>query len=318
MQERLLFLAFRPRRSILWLTDKNYWMFDPELTHLMLQYETAYPNFRFIGCVMSDFAYPASAISRSSSSSSRSSTGATCADAYSNACTINIKDYKQFGLIVNLSRSTEQGSHWTGLFVDVPQGFIAYFDSYALGIPKDIVYFVNQMQAQAAQPDSGVPHGRFMMFVNKTAYQAVDADCGVYAAHFIIRLVQGEHPKDVFATPKEAWNDAIMSHFRHNVYFSPAPPATQRDIDDLYVRVDPDLADYRQKHNIPEDPSMHVTEMRNQFHRLVSGGGKSKLSKHKLQRRMIPIRRRSSSLYPIRRTLLLSTSQQAGRKRVKK
>ena len=115
---RINYDTFIPRKPNTWKRDPSTWLSTLDIRYVLLQYESKYPEFEFIGPVPIDF-------------DSEISFG-TCV--VEELCKINMKTlYKhhktKIGIVFNLDPHDMPGSHWVSLFCDFTTGGIYYFDS---------------------------------------------------------------------------------------------------------------------------------------------------------------------------------------------
>ena len=130
----------------------------------------------------------------------------------------------KIGIIFNLDKHDQSGSHWVSLFIDVPGKFIFYFDSAGPRCPKPIRELVRRIQTQATQ----MGHN-FRFYQNSPkVHQHSNTECGVYSLFFIITMLTDKtkyqkHPltlKDKFDLfKKHRIPDKYIQRYRH-IYFN--------------------------------------------------------------------------------------------------
>ena len=120
--------TFRPRKPDEWYEDKYTWLDTYNILDIMTQYQFKYDNFMFLGAFPIDFAssdYLGKCIVQE-------------------MCDINLKkllnkNINSFGVIFNLDKHNEPGSHWVGSYCSFnPKNEnygIYFYDSYASGPP---------------------------------------------------------------------------------------------------------------------------------------------------------------------------------------
>lgn len=103
------------------------------------------------------------------------------------------KGKTKIGMVINLDRRGEPGSHWVALYADFNSGECYYFDSY--GIEPDASEKdqkeINKFMKRISD---------FMIKIGKTPivdfstvrHQKGGSECGVYSLSFIYRLLKGE------------------------------------------------------------------------------------------------------------------------------
>lgn len=207
--ERILFL---PRKPPKWRKNPNEWLTNHDIVRVLHQYETRYVCFKFIGPVPIDF---------------DAVVDGECVSP--ELCKLDLARYpnkKRIGVIFNLDKHDEPGSHWVALYVDLPAGIIFYFDSTGEDIPPPIHALVGRLVKQAAAltpPIMLVRHTN-----HPTEHQMKNTECGVYCLFFIITMLTcktefhtGElttqDKLDLFK--KETIPDKYIEQYR-NVYFT--------------------------------------------------------------------------------------------------
>ena len=124
----------RPLRPKEWNKNPNEWLSTIDIEQLLNQYNT-YSDFLFIGAVPIDFDAILSP--------------GKCV--INELCNINIKQlYKKgirkIGIVFNLDKHNEEGSHWIALFVSIYKGSIFYFDSYGYPPNKEISTLIHKIR----------------------------------------------------------------------------------------------------------------------------------------------------------------------------
>jgi len=160
--KKLTFKPDGPKGYDEWLSN-----FDIEAT--MKQYEKKYPDFKFLGAVPLDF------------------------DEFTEFGTkhLNLNDLfksgiKKYGLVVNLDKSHQSGSHWVSVYADLSKGQIYYYDSYGSRPEQDTRKFLRKLQKICDKHNiqTEVSH-------NKFRHQYGDGACGLYSMAFILNLLKG-------------------------------------------------------------------------------------------------------------------------------
>lgn len=105
------------------------------------------------------------------------------------------KGKTKLGLVINLDRRGEPGSHWVALYADFNSGECYYFDSYGLkpdadtnnDKDKEISKFINRIK------ETMIKNGKKPIIdYSKMKHQRGGSECGVYSLSFIYRLLKGE------------------------------------------------------------------------------------------------------------------------------
>ena len=121
--------SFAPKHPEEWNSDPSTWLSNLDILDVLSQYEEAYSHFHFIGPTPIDFDSKPYLFSEQ------------CV--WKELCNFKLKDYvdqqiTKIGVIINLDKHDESGSHWTSMFVDLEEGIIFYFDSNGTSIPNEI------------------------------------------------------------------------------------------------------------------------------------------------------------------------------------
>lgn len=107
---------------------------------------------------------------------------------YSHICNLNTKKYKNkgikyLGLITNLDKHNQSGSHWTSTFIVLDprnKSYGAhYYDSTARQIPAYVVKFMNNIKKQC--------HPHFRITYNNLQHQRKNTECGMFSMVYQIR-----------------------------------------------------------------------------------------------------------------------------------
>lgn len=149
------------------------WLSTFDINNVAKQYERKYSNFIYLGTVPIDFDdLPSLGIK----------------DLNFNKLIKNGKT--SVGIIFNLDKHNQSGSHWVALFFDLKECKIYFYDSYGVQPPKEIrrlmrrIYsFCELKYGKKKKIDVGS---------NNNRHQYGNSECGVYSINFILRLLNGE------------------------------------------------------------------------------------------------------------------------------
>lgn len=168
----------RPEKPIEWNKDPHEWLSNFDIENVMNQYQNNKSfKYVFLGVFPIDFA-----VKNSSNK---------CM--YSDFCNIDIKKYinykkKFIGLITNLDKHNQSGSHWTSIFIVIDPKLKSYgayyYDSTAKNIPSYILDFLNNIKSQLLSIYPNIP---FNFYYNKKQHQKSNTECGVFSITFQIR-----------------------------------------------------------------------------------------------------------------------------------
>jgi len=181
----------RPPAPASWKRDPDMWLDSVNIADVMNQYETAFPNFDFMGPFPIDFAAP-----------SPYENGGQQKCLMNEICEYRVKhaiDNKKdmLGVIYNLDPHYKSGSHWVATFVDLKRYRCLYFDSYGMKPPKQIHTFMSWVSKQ--EPSRKMP-----LMYSSRRIQFKNTECGVYCLYFLIRMIHGDEFVDFTrATPDD-------------------------------------------------------------------------------------------------------------------
>ena len=102
------------------------------------------------------------------------------------------EDRNKFGFIMNFDTTDMPGSHWVAIYIDLDEDKeINYYDSFARGIPKDILSILKQYVKTI-----GLPY--YIKIKNNSIVQQKDDSnrCGYHSARFLIDRFKGRDFED--------------------------------------------------------------------------------------------------------------------------
>jgi hypothetical protein len=168
----------KPEKPEAWYRDPKTWLSNWDIQNVMIQYaDTQKYKYAFLGVFPIDFAV-------------MSSKGSCI---YSSFCIIDLKKYtkkgvKFIGLITNLDKHDQSGSHWTSTFIVIDpklQTYGAYYyDSTGSPIPSYLQSFLTSVKDQC---DKNNPHKPFKVFQNRKQHQKKNTECGVFSMIYQLR-----------------------------------------------------------------------------------------------------------------------------------
>jgi hypothetical protein len=178
LREQIRKHIFAPEQPKEWAKNPSEWLSNYDIFNVARQYEETYPEFDFIGPTTIDFDVKAKDL------------GGRCVEAQ--LCTLSLSELRQkgktkIGMVFNLDRHDQGGSHWVSLFVDMKARVIFFFDSAAGGIPKEIQTLIDRILFQGRQ--IGI---KFRVYDNGSfQHQYGNNECGMYSLFFIITMLTG-------------------------------------------------------------------------------------------------------------------------------
>jgi hypothetical protein len=177
IQKQMEQLLFAPTQPEEWRKDPNTWLSNYDILKVLDQYEIAYPSFLFIGPTPIDF----DEIDNNE-----------CV--WKELCNFSLqkqynKKIRKIGIIFNLDKHDESGSHWVSMFVDLDERFIFYFDSTGMRIPPEIKKLMNRIKEQGKQLTNPIS---FKTITSNKEHQMEDTECGMYSLFFLITMLTRE------------------------------------------------------------------------------------------------------------------------------
>jgi len=216
--------AIRPEKPSEWYKDKNSWLSNYDIQNVMRQYQDKKDlNYRFLGVFAIDFA--------------TATEFGKCV--YAEVCNLNIvtlynQGYKYVGMITNLDKHDEPGSHWTSLFICIdptkPSYGAHYYDSTATAPPQEIIDFIEKLKLQAndiniiVSKKTKTSLHQFQFNYNTIRHQYGNNECGmfsmVYQINWLKFLKKNKNTtlKDVIS---QKVTDKQMNQYFRNRLFAP-------------------------------------------------------------------------------------------------
>ena len=195
--------TFSPNKPNKWIDNPVEWLSNFDILNVMKQYEEKYTNFKFIGPTPIDF-------------NSTPSNDGKCV--WQDLCDFQLQKYKKsgfnkIGVIFNLDKHNESGSHWVSLFISVTDNIIYYFDSAANEIPNEISKFVKLILLQS--------NNKLKFFTNiPKQHQYGNTECGMYSLYFLITMldesIKMKRKIDLFSNKR--LNDKFIQSFRKKYF----------------------------------------------------------------------------------------------------
>ena len=204
---RELLKNFKPFMPKNWSDNPREWLNTIDIRDVMNQYEIKYPAFEFIGPVPMDF-------------DKKLGFGECVVD---ELCKINLDNLKKkgkskIGVIFNLDKHTQSGSHWVAMNCNTENGEICYWDSYGLEPNKEVVVLMNKLKEQGDKlknKDKNKDNIEMKIKINDNRHQYKNSECGMYCIYFITSLLDGKTFKNIVQT---IIDDDTMNGKRNDFY----------------------------------------------------------------------------------------------------
>jgi hypothetical protein len=204
---------FKPVAPTEWIDNPEQWLSNHDIEKVLNQYETKYPSFKSYGALPIDFALKS---------------GSSCL--INEICTISIsalmkRGIRYIGVVFNLDKHTESGSHWIALFVNIPAGEINFWDSVAKSAPKEVEELMTKLykqlidikeKKQTLYSKCGCKFEKPVKQYNKIRHQYSNSECGMYSLYFIIE--QLDNGKTFNQVCRNVVNDSKMNAMRKEYF----------------------------------------------------------------------------------------------------
>lgn len=170
-----------PKKPAEWYMNRTAWLSNFDIEDVLIHYHKCKKyNYEFVGVFTVDFAVKES--------------NGKC-KYYDNKCNPDIRDNikknkKYLGIVTNLDRFDQGGSHWTSIFIVIdptlPSYGIYYYDSGGNGIPPLIMLYINEVKKQLKEL---YPTKKCRIRVNRKQHQKTTTECGMFAITYQIRWI---------------------------------------------------------------------------------------------------------------------------------
>jgi len=171
------------------------WLSTSDIDGIMNAYQNKYHDFKFLGAVPLD-----------------------CDEyAFCSLFSIDFSDanIKQYGVIFNLDRHGQPGSHWVALYINSETGEVCFCDSMGNKPMGNILNVIDKF-SKYYKDKTGK---NITLKTNSNRYQTDGSECGVYSCNFLIRKLSGESFDDIVS---HSLNFSGINSCR-NVYFNNHP-----------------------------------------------------------------------------------------------
>ena len=200
MKSRVRKFIFAPKQPPEWESNPDEWLSNFDIELVAKQYEASHPEFKMIGPTTIDF------------DTRLPEQGGKCV--LEDLCQFDLARFvrakrTKIGIVFNLDRHDQSGSHWVSMFIDIDNRFVLFFDSADNPIPPEIwkkdaktfseirpggggspIPLANRILAQAKAL------GMDFTFYSNSGHQhqRSNTECGMYSLFFIITMLTGETP----------------------------------------------------------------------------------------------------------------------------
>ena len=190
-QEQIKRFIFAPKHPPEWNSNPDEWLSNIDIEEVAKQYEVSNPEFKIIGPTTIDF------------DTRLPERDGKCV--LEDLCQFSLERFirakkTKIGIVFNLDKHDQSGSHWVSLFIDIEQKFIFFFDSADNSIPPEIwqkdpknkerLPLVNRIIEQGKALSKPI----YFRFYNNRghSHQRSNTECGMYSLFFIITMLTGK------------------------------------------------------------------------------------------------------------------------------
>jgi len=193
MKEKIKQFIFAPKHPPEWKANPTEWLTNFDIEKVMKQYEISNPEFKFIGPTTIDF------------DTRPESWGGKCV--LEDLCNFDLARFirakrTKIGIVLNLDKHYQGGSHWVSLYIDIHNKIIFFFDSADNPIPLEVYKKTIRSDGGGMKPlvnriiEQGEKQGiHFKFYTNQgNQHQKSNTECGVYSLFFLITMLTGKNP----------------------------------------------------------------------------------------------------------------------------
>jgi hypothetical protein len=191
VRENIYAHIFAPKQPPEWKEDKNAWLTNFDIMDVLEQYEDKYRNFKLIGTTFIDFDSKMKRVDR-------------CVE--EELCKFSLREHinnkiTKIGIVFNLDKHTQGGSHWVSMFIDIKEQIIFYFDSAANKTPIEMQRLVKRIMDQGKKLKKPI---YFKYYENyPLEHQMGNTECGMYSLFFTITMITGKTDDVKFKNTQE-------------------------------------------------------------------------------------------------------------------
>ena len=193
----ILNYTFKPKKP----HGKYQWLSTSNIHDVMKQYERVYADFVFFGPLPMDFNDIMPEVSKM------------------NIPSLYKRGIRKIGVAFNTDPSSKPGRHWIGLFVDLNERTIEFFDSYAVCPPPEeiqkLIRHISSFSKELPSDTLNKKGGEFTVLCNNVRHQQANSECGVYVMNFITERLRGHSFNSIMKT---IVHDEIMNSKRDDFF----------------------------------------------------------------------------------------------------
>jgi len=195
MKAQIKRFIFAPKHPPEWRSNPDEWLTNFDIEEVAKQYEMSNPEFKMIGPTTIDF------------DTRLPEEGGQCV--LEDLCQFDLDRFikakkTKIGIVFNLDKHDQSGSHWVSAFIDVPNRFIFFFDSADNPIPPEIWKEKSELKEGEKEPlvnriirqgEKMSPPIHLKFYNNRGhSHQKSNTECGMYSLFFIITMLTAHTP----------------------------------------------------------------------------------------------------------------------------
>ena len=205
LSEEMRYFTFAPKAPSSWKSNPKTWLTSTDIAAVMKQFENTYPSFAFLGPSPIDYDHHYQ--------------DGTCV--WQDICEFDLasmlrKGKTKIGMIFNLDKHNQSGSHWVAKFVDIPKGYVMYIDSTGENIPEQLKKLQKKIVQQGAAMSPSI---KLKEIVSRKEHQMQNTECGIYTLFFISGLLRGSLNPEVIQSKR--FTDKDMLSLRQEFFNLP-------------------------------------------------------------------------------------------------
>lgn len=171
-------IMFAPDRPNEWNQDPVAWLSNYDIAAVLKQYEKSHPDFKLLGPSAIDY--------------DTQLNDGKCV--WNDLCRLSLNELqdqgkRKLGVVFNLDKHYQPGSHWVSLFVDLDKQIIFYYDSAMNPVPREVSRLKNEIIKQGKSLNTPI---NFKYMLNNYSHQMSNTECGMFCLFFIITWLTEE------------------------------------------------------------------------------------------------------------------------------
>jgi hypothetical protein len=176
--------SFRPLKPPEWNVNDREWLSTIDIQEVMEQYDAANPSFAFLGVHARDFA---------TRTSTNKCVSTSICDVPAFMSRLEKEGKTHFGLVFNLDKHTQSGSHWVCIYASLDPKRrmygVYYYDSVAMPPNQEFTELMWQIKNYMHKTHPKRKR-RFHRRLNRVRRQYKSTECGVYSMVLLITCME--------------------------------------------------------------------------------------------------------------------------------